>query len=327
MPSLPEVEDRRRLHGVVVPGVVADLGVAPLDLAGPRVEGDGGVGERVAAGRAGVREAGGRVAGRDVGGGAAGVDDRRHPDVAAAVGAAAAPPALAGRRDHEGAPELLPGGGVVGGEEAAQAGVAGGAADQQLAVPEGARRVHRVAGAGVDDLRLPAHLPGARVEGDQLVVGGGEEDPPGPVGDAAADRLGGLQLGAGEEVDRRRVGPADLSGGGVDGIDLVGAGVVVHHPADDDREGLPGELAAALGPAPGDPQACDVAAVDLVEGGEVGVLGDVAPGRPVDVPPPPLGFALGPLPPLPLPPPQPARSTRAAARAGKAKRERKGDRG
>ena len=135
----------------------------------------------------------------------------------------------------------------------------------------------------VDHLRLPLGLAGARVERDQLVVGGGDVDAPGAVGDAAADRLRQLELRAGEEVDRRRVGPADLAGGGVDGEDLVDAGVVVHRAADHDREGLPGALPLAAGAGPGDLQVGDVVAVDLVEVGEVGVLGDVAPARPADV--------------------------------------------
>ncbi len=274
---------RRRLHGVVVPGVVADLGVRPFDLAGLRVERDGGVGERVAAGTPRVGVAGGRVAGRDVGGAAARVDHRWHPDVAAAVRAAAAVPALARRRDHEGAPELLAGLRLVGGDEAAQAAVARRAADDQLAVEERPGRVHRVAFFRVDDLGLPARFAGLRVEGDQLVVGGGQVDAPGAVGDAAADRLVGGEAGAGDEIDRRRVGPPDLAGGGVDREDPIGPGVVEHRPTDHDREGLPGELVGPLGPRPGDLQPADVAAVDLVEVGVVGVLGDVAPMRPVDV--------------------------------------------
>src|SRR6202012_2638010 len=161
-----------------------------FDLAGPGVEGDGGVGEGGAAGAVLVGEARGRVAGGDVGDPALRVDDRRHPDVAATVGAAGAVPALAGRRHDEGAPEPLAGLRVVGGDEASQPGVAGRPADEQLAVPVGAGRVHRVALGGVDDLRLPDLLAGPRGERDQLVVGGGQVDAAGAVGDAAADRLG-----------------------------------------------------------------------------------------------------------------------------------------
>jgi hypothetical protein len=81
------------------------------------------------------------------------------------------------------------------------------------------------------------------------------------------------------------------STGGVDGEDLIGAGVVVHGPLDHDREGLPGDLALALGPGPGDLEIADVFAVDLVEVGEAGVLGGVAPVRPVDRPA--AGIAFG----------------------------------
>jgi hypothetical protein len=101
------------------------------------------------------------------------------------------------------APELLAGGGVVGGDEAAQAGVSGGPADQDLAPPEGPRRVHRGALFGVDHLRLPLHLAGPGVERDQLVVGGGDEDLPGAK---VTPRLTGS--------DNSRPGPARKSTGG-----------------------------------------------------------------------------------------------------------------
>jgi hypothetical protein len=270
----------------------------PQVFAGVGVErNDRGKVEVVAAGRAAQVAVPRRaVAGAEIDGVEVGVEGDAVPHRAAAAVhpvVAGGVPGLGGRRhglvlvgfariarDHEPAPSLTAGLGVVGGDVAAHAILGAAVADDHLAVGHARRAGDRVGMLVVDDGVFFPNLPAARrVEGDQPPVIGADEDlalvqGDAPVHDvtAAAVTLVARDLGV--------EGPDLLAGAGIDGVDDAPRRRDIHDAVDHDR----GRLDAArrvevVGPR--EAEVLDVAGVDLVELAEAGLAEIETDGRPV----------------------------------------------
>ena len=202
-----------------------------------------------------------------------GVVARHHPraDVPAFLERHVSPrlvPRLARPRDGPAPPQLLSGAGVVGGDDAGVGGGGGAAAPARddLAVRDDRpRRLQGRVHGVVEDLGLPDHVAGDRVEGHQVVVAGGVEQ------QAVVDGDGPLGGGQPAHVLAEIVGqiapvlPDEVPGRRVDGLDDVAGVRHVEHPAVGEGRAL---LAAPVqGAGPHQAQVAHVAAVDLVEGG------------------------------------------------------------
>ena len=282
--------DEDALERVVEVPTVVEVLVVPDDLAGVGVEGEGRVVVEVLQVGAADEELGGRRGhrGADVDEVQLGVVARHHPraDVLALLERHPAPglvARLARGRDGAPPPQLLAGLGVVGDDDAgvrpAPRGAA--AARHDLAVrDDGARALVGGVHAVVEDLGLPRELAGRRVEGEHVVVAARVDDAGAVDGEVAVEVGEGAEHVVAEVVGHvAPVLPAEVAGGGVDGLDDVARVRHVHHAVVDERRALlqPGSEA----PRPDHAQVADVAAVDLVEGAVAPAVERAPPHQPV----------------------------------------------
>ena len=255
--------EQHPLEGVVEVPVVVQVLVVPDDLAGVGVEGEGrvvvqvrevGAAEHELRGRRGDRRAGvdqvqlGVVAG-----------GHPAPDVLA-VGVGHPAPRLvarlAGGRGGAPPPQLGPGQGVVGSDDAGLGSTRRAAAPSRDHLPAGddrPRAVGRGVGAVVEDTGLPHQLAGHRVEGEGEVVGAGVDDQP------VVDRE--VAVGDGEPADvlvdvRGQIAPVlphEVAARGVDGLDDIAGGSTCRGPRHR-RAGCP---AGCRGSGPGSRPSAD----------------------------------------------------------------------
>ena len=188
---------------------------------------------------------------------------------------------LAGGGDGAPPPDLGPGRGVVGGDDAGVRAAPRHAApprDDLAAGDDGARRVPGGVRPVVEDRGLPREATGHGVEGEYVVVDAGVDDVPAEDGDVA---VGGQAAHVLLDVvwGLAAVLPHEVAGGRVDGLDDVAR---VRH-VEDAVVGERRALLAARGEAarPHHPQRADVAAVDLVEGAVAPAVRRPPPRQPV----------------------------------------------
>ena len=303
-----DLEQAGRRRQVVVPQLVVDVLEVPRQLAGPRVDGDGRVGEQVVAGPVAAVEVRSGAADRQVDQAALLVDgERERPHVVPdAVAPALAAPRVAAEVGLGGEGRKLPQQ-RAGGVERPRIRVLRLAAaprlvqvgrDVLLSGAEGAGPEHQDVPvdhrhAGVRDAQLDfppvaerdVPFAGARVQGDHLAQAGEV--------DAGAVRAGGRPVGDAAEgrQPRAQLVPPDLRAGlGPQGDHPVPGGEV-HDAVDHDRGDLLEELGRArafdepvLGVEAVRPdllQLADVAGVDPVEGRIAGAGQIAVVGRPV----------------------------------------------
>ena len=215
-----------------------------------------------------------------------GVVAARRPAVAAGAEhqrrvAPRVPAGLAGARHRRRAPHLVAGARVARGDEAGH--LLGlviplAAVRARDHVPPHDDRPRRVAepepvvGAG----DVPHHVAGARVEGDDVRVDRGQVDlvvvdGEVPGGDDAGELVGHVLV---------PVAPAQLAGGGVEGLDDPERAGDVEHAVVDERIRL-GPPLGRQGPRPREPEPVRVAGVDLVEGAVAPAVQRAPPVDPV----------------------------------------------
>ena len=274
--------DENPLEGLVhVVRLARQVLEVPLHLAGGGVEREGRAGvEGVPVGapahlrpRLGLRHPperepeGGVVGPGDPGVAAA---PEHHRQVAPGVAARLARP-----RHRRRAPQLAAGGGVVPGDEAAvvpEPQAAGHAGDDNAVHDERPAR-ELVPLGGVGDLRLPRHLAGPPVEGDDVRVGGVEDDAVAVDGDVA---VGPPPAARGREL--APVLPQQVAGRRVEGLHDVAGAREVHHAVVHDGGRL---LRPGLHrPRPLHPQLADVVAGDLVQRAVTPAVAGAAPVQP-----------------------------------------------
>ena len=159
-----------------------------------------------------------------------------------------------------GPPQLLAVLGIIGGDIAAHAELAAGAADDDLAVDDQRHQGHVLALLVVLHLGVPHHLAGLGVKRDDMVVGGGEIELVLPEADAAAGRM---QL---EQIVGKLplVAPIFVAGLGVQRDHLAHRRRHEHHAVVDDRRRLVTfDHAGREGPDRG--EVLHIRGVDLVE--------------------------------------------------------------
>ena len=119
---------------------------------------------------------------------------------------------------------------VVGGDEAADAELAAGDADDDLVLDDQRSMRDGVALLGLGDVSVPQRLAVLGVDGNQTRVDGAHEER------VAGDRDSAIHAPAAEPCKRRRcvvVGPEHPPGRGVERDDVVGRLDCVHHAVDD----------------------------------------------------------------------------------------------
>ncbi len=171
-------------------------------------------------------------------------------------------------------PDLLAGLGIIGADEAADAVFAAIGADQDLVLDHGRRHRLAIAEFGIGNVGDPDDLARLGVQRDQLGIERREIDLVVKNLDAAIVRA------AAENRDRPHlviVVPELLAGLGVKRVDMAERGRHIHHAIDDDRRRLERFLDVGL-EDPGDMQALDVVAIDLL-GGIKTRLGVIAVGE------------------------------------------------
>ena len=276
------VDERALLHEVLVPVVARQVLVVPVDGAGVGVHGDGRVGVQLA------RRAVAHVPGPAPDESRIGQRHCHAPEDAVQLGVEAAGDAPRRDVDPAGGGQRAPGlaAGIVGpgrGIGAPALGAAVRVVGRDVAARLQTRRAARApadhvplddhgAGRVADPLpvvrraRFPVGLAGARVDGDDLRVGGQvievlavQREVPRAVAELAvlADVVRLLPL----------VVPDQVAGGGVDRLQVVVARLGdVHHAVVDQRPDLLGPLFHRS--HPGQPELPDVVAVDLIERAE-----------------------------------------------------------
>ena len=278
---------------VEIPGVVLQILMVPLQLAGIRIDGERGVRiERVVLDALLLRQRAAHLgdpriglAGAEIDGVQVGIVAAGHPGrgAEAALERQAVPGRFVGvarMRDGPHPPQLLAGVHVVAGDEAA-AGLgiaAAGHALDQLAV--GDQRAAGIAPAlgPVAGGVIPHHLAGRRVERHDMGVGGRHEQL--VLIDrhvALAERLAAF----GHQLLRQSPGilPDQVAGRAIDRLHLVGIVEDVEHAVMHDRRGLGG--ARRERPGPGHLQILDVVLVDLVERAVAPAVIGAPPHQPV----------------------------------------------
>ena len=158
-------------------------------------------------------------------------------------------------------------------------GAAASARDDLAAGHDRPRCLQRGVYGVVEDLRLPHHLAGDRVEGHQVVVAGGVEE------QAVVDGDGALGGGQPAHVLAEVVGqvapvlPDEVAGRRVDGLDDVAGVGHVEHAAVGEGRSLLASLVQGAGPHQA--QVAHVVAVDLVEGAVAPAVEGAPPHEPV----------------------------------------------
>ena len=273
--------------------------VVPDPFAGPDVEADDALGEEVVARPVAAVPVVGGDLGRQVEVAQLLVDRELRPDAGVAgvaprlVFPGLDPEVVSLRHDVED-PEPLAGPRVVSADVAWRGRVSGfdGRDDlghHHVVRNDGARHAPHLRAGAVDVLRQ-IHVaavaesvqrdPRLRIERDEPPVAHVVEDPlliaVGPPGHPAAGALWPTcRIVFGTRPRRRREEPDRLPGGGIDGGHLAGPGRRIEHAAHHERRRLEVEERPRIGvlgpPAPGHLEIVDVAGVDLIQRGVLGV--------------------------------------------------------
>ena len=245
------VHQQHGLGGVPIVQVVRRELKVPELLSGFQIERQNAVGEEVVAqafAAIGIRV---RVADSPVEHLALGIVAAREPRGAAAefdrAAAPGFPSGFALARNCPVAPRELAGGGLVSGQEPADAVVgARHAADDQVAGHQ-RRRGRAVVLRLVGHVDIPAKRAGEAVERDHVSVVGGEEYAVAQKRHAAVGALGGIRGDIRAGRARPRVAPDFRAATRIQGADLIGA-AHVHHPIDRHRCSFQAEIRKGVHP-------------------------------------------------------------------------------